>query len=94
MNESPRVEPTINEGIVDTVGHGQPVDAQVRDLAVRRLVDLRIVMRDQEVCVVRSPTNLKEKKQFYKPRILTDYGVCIYPENDHHDYHHFYNLKK
>lgn len=91
---SPRVEPAVHEWIVDTVGHGQPVDAQVRDLTVRRLVDLRIVMRDEEVGVVRGPTDLQGKRALGPKTWTQAPGLCccIYPEDDHHHYHHLDNL--
>lgn len=58
---SPGVHPTVHDRVVHGVGHGQPVKRQVHVLYVRFVGQLRHVRRDDEVNVVRQPTNSENR---------------------------------
>ena len=53
----PGVHPTVNDGIVHRVGHGQPVNGQIELLDVSGRVNGRFVPRNDEVDVIGQPAH-------------------------------------
>lgn len=57
----PVVHPTVNDGVVHRVGHGEPIDEQVDVLNVLRVGDLGHVRGDDEVRVEGQPADRENK---------------------------------
>ena len=53
----PGVHPTVDDGVVHGVAHGQPVDDKVDMLDVRVTLNLLMTIRNEEEGVLRQPTD-------------------------------------